>query len=68
MNSQPSSNRVGRATPITAETVTQRATSMPIHKYGRYEQVDIPDRTWPDARVTKAPGGCPPTCATATRH
>jgi 2-isopropylmalate synthase len=28
---------------------------MPIHKYGQYEQVDIPDRTWPDARVTKAP-------------
>ncbi|WP_335983361.1 2-isopropylmalate synthase [Streptomyces sp. CA2R106] len=55
MNSQPSRNRVGRPTPITAATVAQRATSMPIHKYGRYEQVDIPDRTWPDARVTKAP-------------
>jgi 2-isopropylmalate synthase len=50
-----SPNRVGRATPITAATVTQRPTAMPIHKYGRYEQVDIPDRSWPDARVTKAP-------------
>ncbi|MFG1806180.1 2-isopropylmalate synthase [Streptomyces sp. NPDC049040] len=50
-----SPNSVGRATPITAATVTQRATAMPVHKYGRYEQVDIPDRTWPDARVTKAP-------------
>jgi 2-isopropylmalate synthase len=50
-----SSNRVGRPTPVTAATVTQRATAMPIHKYGRYEQVDIPDRTWPDQRVTKAP-------------
>jgi 2-isopropylmalate synthase len=48
-------NRVGRATPITAATVTQRATAMPVHKYGRYEQVDLPGRTWPDARVTKAP-------------
>lgn len=50
-----SPNSVGRATPITAATVTQRATAMPIHKYGRYEQVDLADRTWPDARVTKAP-------------
>ncbi|MCF3121169.1 2-isopropylmalate synthase [Streptomyces luteocolor] len=33
----------------------QRPTSMPIHKYGRYEQVDIPDRTWPDKRITVAP-------------
>ena len=37
-------NSVGRATPITAATVTQRATAMPVHKYGRYEQVDLPDR------------------------
>jgi 2-isopropylmalate synthase len=33
----------------------QRPTSMPIHKYGSYDQVDIPDRTWPDNRVTVAP-------------
>ncbi|MEU1015684.1 2-isopropylmalate synthase [Streptomyces sp. NPDC005900] len=33
----------------------QRPTSLPIHKYGRYEQVDIPDRTWPDKRITVAP-------------
>jgi 2-isopropylmalate synthase len=33
----------------------QQPTSMPIHKYGRYEQVDIPDRTWPDKRITTAP-------------
>ncbi len=51
----PSQNRVGRATPVTAATAAQRPTAMPIHKYGRYEQVDIPDRTWPDARVTRAP-------------
>jgi 2-isopropylmalate synthase len=50
-----SPQRVGRPTPITAATVTQKPSGMPIHKYGRYEQVDLPDRTWPDARVTKAP-------------
>ncbi|WP_327291206.1 2-isopropylmalate synthase [Streptomyces sp. NBC_01198] len=50
-----SPNSIGRATPITAATVTQRATAMPVHKYGRYEQVDLPDRGWPDARITKAP-------------
>src|SRR3712207_620440 len=33
----------------------QQPTSMPIHKYGRYEQGDIPDRTWPDQRITAAP-------------
>ncbi|MET9603060.1 2-isopropylmalate synthase [Streptomyces sp. NPDC006459] len=46
---------VGRPTPITNATHTQQSSGMPIHKYGQYEQVDIPDRTWPDARVTKAP-------------
>ncbi|MFD6167733.1 2-isopropylmalate synthase [Streptomyces coeruleorubidus] len=33
----------------------QQPSSMPTHKYGRYEQVDIPDRTWPDQRITTAP-------------
>ncbi|MWA11031.1 2-isopropylmalate synthase [Streptomyces sp. BA2] len=33
----------------------QRATSMPVHKYGQYDQVDIRDRTWPDNRITVAP-------------
>ncbi|MFJ5259654.1 2-isopropylmalate synthase [Streptomyces sp. NPDC088387] len=33
----------------------QQPSSMPIQKYGRYEQVDIPDRTWPQNRVTTAP-------------
>lgn len=45
----------GSPTPITNATHAQRPSGMPIHKYGSYEQVDIPDRTWPDARVTKAP-------------
>ncbi|KUF20239.1 MULTISPECIES: 2-isopropylmalate synthase [Streptomyces] len=33
----------------------QRPSSMPIHKYGPYEQVVLPDRTWPDQRITVAP-------------
>ncbi|MGW3101470.1 2-isopropylmalate synthase [Streptomyces sp. NPDC001100] len=33
----------------------QQPSSMPIHKYGQYEQVDIPDRTWPGQRITVAP-------------
>ncbi|MFF5492446.1 2-isopropylmalate synthase [Streptomyces aquilus] len=33
----------------------QQPSSMPIHKYGQYDQVDIPDRTWPDNRITVAP-------------
>ncbi|QOV46579.1 2-isopropylmalate synthase [Streptomyces chromofuscus] len=33
----------------------QQPSSMPVHKYGRYEQVDIPDRTWPQNRITAAP-------------
>ncbi|GAA3489547.1 2-isopropylmalate synthase [Streptomyces cremeus] len=28
---------------------------MPVHKYGPYDAVDIPDRTWPEARITRAP-------------
>lgn len=45
----------------------QQPSTMPIRKYGRYEQVDIPDRTWPNNRITVAPAGSPPTCVTATR-
>ncbi|GGN55808.1 2-isopropylmalate synthase [Streptomyces albiflavescens] len=33
----------------------QQPTSMPVHKYGQYDQVDIPDRTWPENRITVAP-------------
>ncbi|MFC8915710.1 2-isopropylmalate synthase [Streptomyces sp. NPDC057116] len=49
------SQPVGRPTPITNATHTQKPSGMPIHKYGQYEAVDIPDRTWPDKRITKAP-------------
>ncbi|WNE96499.1 2-isopropylmalate synthase [Streptomyces luomodiensis] len=54
-HSETSGNAVGRPTPITAATVAQRPSGMPIHKYGPYEAVDIPDRTWPDNRITVAP-------------
>ena len=50
-----SSASFGRPTPITAATVRQKPSGMPVHKYGQYEAVDIPDRTWPDNRITKAP-------------
>ncbi|MFE5871336.1 2-isopropylmalate synthase [Streptomyces roseifaciens] len=46
---------VGRPTPLTAATVTQRPSGMPVHKYRPYEAVDIPDRTWPGKRITAAP-------------
>ncbi|MEV3991142.1 2-isopropylmalate synthase [Streptomyces sp. NPDC049837] len=49
------SQPVGRPTPVTNATHTQKPSGMPIHKYGQYEAVDIPDRTWPDKRITKAP-------------
>ncbi|MFF8604761.1 2-isopropylmalate synthase [Streptomyces sp. NPDC015346] len=49
------SQPVGRPTPITNATHMQKPSGMPIHKYGRYEAVHIPDRTWPEQRITKAP-------------
>jgi 2-isopropylmalate synthase len=33
----------------------QQPTTMPIHKYRPYDQVEIPDRTWPDQRIARAP-------------
>ncbi|MBN3932519.1 2-isopropylmalate synthase [Streptomyces verrucosisporus] len=49
------SSRVGRPTPVTAATVTQKPSGMPIHRYSGYEAVELPDRTWPGKRITKAP-------------
>ncbi|OEV02700.1 2-isopropylmalate synthase [Streptomyces oceani] len=43
------------ATPVTAATVRQRPSGMPVHRYTPYESVDIPDRNWPQQRVTQAP-------------
>jgi 2-isopropylmalate synthase len=49
------SQPVGRPTPVTNATRMQKPSGMPIHKYGRYEAVHIPDRTWPERRITQAP-------------
>ncbi|MFD0023780.1 2-isopropylmalate synthase [Streptomyces sp. NPDC058382] len=51
----PAESAVGRPTPITNATGLQKSSGMPIGKYGRYEAVEIPDRTWPDNRITVAP-------------
>jgi 2-isopropylmalate synthase len=32
--------------------------NMPIHKYRAFEPVVLPDRTWPDGRITRAPTWC----------
>ncbi|THG35166.1 2-isopropylmalate synthase [Glaciibacter flavus] len=40
---------------------TQQASAMPIHRYRPYHEqfrVEVPDRTWPSARVEKAPRWC----------
>ncbi|MFC8682292.1 2-isopropylmalate synthase [Microbacterium ureisolvens] len=40
---------------------TQKPSGMPIHKYRPFHQqiaVDLPDRTWPDQRITTAPRWC----------
>ena len=33
-------------------------TAMPIHKYQAYAPVNLPDRTWPNAVIDKAPAWC----------
>lgn len=43
------------------ETSAQQPSSMPVHKYRPFHEqirVDLPDRRWPDNRVTKAPRWC----------
>jgi 2-isopropylmalate synthase len=40
---------------------TQKPSTMPTHKYRPYHEqfaVELPDRTWPDARITVAPLWC----------
>ncbi|TQJ32080.1 2-isopropylmalate synthase [Microbacterium sp. SLBN-146] len=40
---------------------TQQPSGMPTHKYRAYDEqfdVRLPDRTWPDARITTAPRWC----------
>ncbi|MCK7627848.1 2-isopropylmalate synthase [Streptomyces sp. RS10V-4] len=49
------SQPVGRPTPLTNATHTQAPSGMPIHKYRPFEAVHLPDRSWPERRITKAP-------------
>ncbi|ANZ18779.1 2-isopropylmalate synthase [Streptomyces noursei] len=49
------SQPVGRPTPITNATHAQAPSGMPIHKYRPFEAVQLPDRAWPEKRITKAP-------------
>ncbi|MGN8551823.1 UNVERIFIED_CONTAM: 2-isopropylmalate synthase [Microbacterium sp. SLM126] len=40
---------------------TQKPSGMPVHKYRPYHEqiaVSLPDRTWPDRRITEAPRWC----------
>src|SRR5690606_5715901 len=40
---------------------TQQSSGMPTHKYRPFHEqirVDLPDRTWPDKRITEAPRWC----------
>jgi len=40
---------------------TQKPSAMPIHRYKPFHdqiKVDLPDRTWPSKRITKAPRWC----------
>ncbi|MDU0293897.1 2-isopropylmalate synthase [Saccharothrix longispora] len=52
------------ARPVTGQPAwnPQRGTSMPVHRYRPFhevvEAVEVPDRTWPDKRVEKAPLWC----------
>ena len=36
----------------------QKPSAMPVHKYQPFAQIDLPDRTWPSATITKAPLWC----------
>ena len=33
----------------------QQPSGMPYHRYTAFEPVTVPDRTWPDAKITRAP-------------
>ena len=37
------------------DTHQQQPSAMPFHRYRAFPPIDLPDRTWPNATVTKAP-------------
>lgn len=60
------------AAPVVGTTgdAPQQPSGMPTHKYLPFHeqiQVELPDRTWPTRRISRAPAGARSTCATATR-
>jgi 2-isopropylmalate synthase len=34
---------------------SQQPSGMPVHRYTAFEPVTVPDRTWPDQKITRAP-------------
>ena len=36
----------------------QSQSSMPVHRYEPFHPIDLPDRTWPSKKITKAPKWC----------
>ncbi len=37
------------------DTHQQQSSAMPFHRYRAFPPIDLPDRTWPNASITKAP-------------
>ena len=37
------------------DTHQQQSSAMPFHRYRAFPPIDLPDRTWPNATITKAP-------------
>jgi len=37
---------------------SQKPSGMPFHRYTPFEQIDLPDRTWPEKVITQAPRWC----------
>jgi len=36
----------------------QSPSSMPVHRYEPFHPIDLPDRTWPNKKITRAPKWC----------
>ena len=51
------SSTFDRTKPYAARNA-QQPSGMPIHRYVPYPPIDLPDRTWPEAVITKAPRWC----------
>ena len=65
MSANPSSHVRTPSRPVGADQPSwnsQRGSAMPVHRYRPFEQlvepITLPDRTWPDRRITRAPQWC----------